>query len=60
MNGKPKTPEKDAVKELRELYYKRREDTLNRAKELADKVKKKNKDERAAAPKSKRPRDLEA
>ena len=60
MSGKSKSPEKDAVKKLRELYFKRREDTLTRAKELAEKVKQKKKDERAASPKSKRPRDLEA
>lgn len=59
MNGKAKTPEKDAVKKLRELYLKRRADTLKHAKEIADKVKKNRKNERAAAPRSKRPKDLE-
>lgn len=59
MKTKVRTPQKDAVKKLSELYYKRREEALKKAQDIAGKEKKKNRNERAAASQLKRSSDME-
>lgn len=47
------TPNAEAVKNLRDLYNKKRKETLKNAKENAEKLPKPKKDERVAKPRPK-------
>lgn len=59
MASENKGPSPNPVKGMREFREKRREETLKKAKEKAAKLKGPKKNERAAAPKSAKRRDLD-